>query len=151
MNYGTVQAADTYFAQRLHTQSWSNHALVDRQRALVSATDLLDRLAYIGTPVDLDQPLAFPRCIRLGDIDDIINFPEPAVYELAFQLINGRDAQKEIESLQTLSLAFVGVRKGFERDFLPQHLLAGIPSTTAWSYIRPYLREPDGFRITRVN
>jgi hypothetical protein len=147
-HYGTQQEAEAYFSALLHRTAWANYPLQDRERALNSATQRVNLFGYRGTKVEEDQVNAFPRCIDDEDIgtpNDIIE----ATYEIAFALIGGADPDKDLREMTLSLFAYANVRKGYERDFLPEHLLAGVPSSVAWAKLKPYLRDPRTSTLTR--
>lgn len=59
--YVTVQEADTYFSNRLFSDSWTNASPEDKQKALIMATKAIDRKPLRGRKTDPQQELAFPR------------------------------------------------------------------------------------------
>lgn len=60
-SYVTVAEADAYLTNRLYADEWSNAAITLKEKALITATRLLDSLSWTGTAIDEKQPLAFPR------------------------------------------------------------------------------------------
>ena len=170
--YGTLQGAQDYFTERLHSELWDTVGLDDRTKALKTATRRIDRLAYVGeknaaavqrltadepkNPTDAEillinaagetQELEFPRGTDTVVPTDIEN----ACYEFAFSLIDGRDPDQELEDLATISQGYSSVRRTRDRSFVHEHLNAGITSILAWQYLKPYLRDSATFRINRV-
>jgi hypothetical protein len=61
-SYIDIAGADEYFSARLHADAWANASADDKEKALKQATKIIDRQLFKGRPVDLSQPLAFPRC-----------------------------------------------------------------------------------------
>jgi hypothetical protein len=61
--YGPRADADTYFNGKINRDSWSGAAATTKDRALVTATRLLDLEPWEGAPTDLvtPQPVAWPR------------------------------------------------------------------------------------------
>ena len=175
-SYGTLSAANIYFASRLHVYDWDISAVADRQKALQSATDLIDQFDYIGqkypvqvvedaiTAVNGDcttdanqealrvaeesQDLEFPR----GDSSTIPSEIETACYLIAKALLSGRDPDADLESLSVKSAAYGGVRTAYQRDGANQeHMAHLIPSPQAFNLIRPFFREGDSFSVKRVS
>lgn len=169
--YADRAYAATYFATRLHSGSWNTFNAGDRDSALVTATRHIDRLNFVGEKAasfalrdtiigcvsaeqeraildaGLAQELQFPRGTDTSVPVDI----KIACCEIAFELINGKDPQSELENLATVSQGFASVRKTLDRSYNHEHLLAGIVSVLAWDYLRPYLREPQNIKISRVS
>lgn len=66
-SYIDIAGADEYFAGRLYSDSWANATAEDKEKALKQATKAINRQPLKGRPVNLNQPLAFPRCyLALG-------------------------------------------------------------------------------------
>jgi hypothetical protein len=155
--YGTLAKAATYFEARLHRELWNNTSNSNQEKALQSATDRIDRLAFIYAKTESDQINAFPRtpaptasCPNPTAITEVPEAIEHACYEIAFELLNGADPEKEVRELQYSSFAFANLRKGYDRESVPEHLNAGIPSALAWGYLKPYLRNPLDYKINRA-
>ena len=80
-SYVTVAEADSYFAERLHSETWSGASPTDKEKALITATGLLDQKPWVGEAEDELQPLAFPRIgyyydPKYGRDLDLIDTPE---------------------------------------------------------------------------
>jgi len=174
-SYGTLSAANAFFADRLHSYDWDISTVVDRQKAMNQATELIDQFDYIGqkypvqvacdaitaagTDVTSDanqlalrvaeesQDLEFPR----GDSSTIPTEIETACYLIAKALLSGRDPDADLESLSVKSAAYGGVRTAYQRDGNNQeHMAHLIPSPQAFNLIRPFFRERDSFDVKRV-
>lgn len=145
-HYGTSSEAETYFSQRLNTRDWDLATATDRTKALFMATRAIDRLNFEGDKYDADQELQFPR-------NDDTEVPVPirvACYECALAYLQGVTLDQEIRNLGLQSTSFAGVRDTYFEGFVPEHIRAGIPSAEAWTYLRPYLRDPYHFHMSRV-
>lgn len=59
--YVTLAEAEEYFVTRIDTDAWDLAAPEDREKALVTATTLLDDKPYVGQLATMDQKLAWPR------------------------------------------------------------------------------------------
>lgn len=167
-SYVNLQEAHDYFDERLHETAWTDASPADREKSLVAATRIIDRLNFKGckkTVYDLvaansaatqaeinaasaEQELQFPR-----DTDTEIPIEiKYACLEIAYSLLDGVDPDIELENLAIISHGYASVRTTYSRSHNPpQHLNAGVPSATAWRYLRPFLREPGGITISRVN
>lgn len=170
--YGTLSEAQDYFESRLHSELWDESSVQDRQKAMATATRMIDQLSFVGEKATayaerqnaddpdcptsdeltairaagLTQELEFPR----GTDTDVPTEIEHACYELAFSMLDGRSAEKELEDLATISQGYSAVRRTRDRSFAHEHLLAGIPSQLAWGFLRPYLRDSKNLRMNRV-
>ena len=167
--YVTMNEAIAYFAERLNEVAWTDATPQDRTKALIAATRIIDRLNfkgykkpvydYIASVTDgcieqseinaasLTQELQFPR-----DTDtDVPEEIKLACYEIAYALLDEVDPDTELENLAIISHGYASVRTTYSRSHNPpEHLNAGVPSATAWRYLRPFLREPGGIILSRV-
>ena len=166
--YGSLVEAEEYFALRLRERAWSSASPADRTKALWAATVIIDALNYKGykstvytlleaTPSASDeeiraaeaaQDLEFPR-----GADTIV--PEPirlSTYEIAHELLDGKDPELELEALGIISQSYAAVRTSYSRNQVPiEHIINGIPSSQAWRWLRPFLREDDAIAISRIS
>jgi len=171
--YGTVVEAGEYFAKRLHEWAWTDASATDRENALIAARRLIDALAYKGykatvyvvmeahdgevltDPIreeirvaEAAQANEFPRGVDILIPEDI----RIAQYELAHSLLDNRDPDMELELLAVTSATYGGVKTMFQRDQLPlEHLINLIPNAVAWRLLRPYLRDGDAIKLSRVS
>lgn len=60
-SYGTVAEADAYFADRLDVSAWMLADEPSKSQALVTATKIIDDIAWTGSAISVSQSLAFPR------------------------------------------------------------------------------------------
>ncbi len=156
--YGTYTEGDTYFATRLYVSAWTEAANANKTIALAEASMRIDRLKFSGILVADDQELEFPRYYL--DYDGTDNGPEGdevipddiqyACFELAFALLDDKDPDLELENLTVLSHKFDKIATGKSGQIL-QHVLAGIPSATAWRYLLPYLTSGRTLKLNRVS
>jgi len=147
MSYATEAEAQSYFNQRVCTDAWDGASSAERDKALGHATRIIDRLNFIGCKADPDQENQFPR----GTDVDIPNDIKNACAEIALALLDGVDPQLEYENVFMTSQSYGGLRSAFNREVKPPHVLAGVPSITAWTYLRPYLRDPLDLELHRTS
>jgi len=171
--YGTTVEADEYFNKRLHEWAWSAASAADKENSLIAARRLIDGLAYKGYKatvytvmeahegevIDDDirdeiyaaeaaQPNEYPRGPDTVIPEDI----RIAQYELAHSLLDNKDPDMELELLAVTSATYGGVKTMFQRDQLPlEHLINLIPNAVAWRLLRPYLRDGDAIKLSRVS
>lgn len=170
--YGTLLEANEFFDNRLHEEAWYSSTASDRPKALIRASKLIDALNFKGDKAavvailydedwnELDitdeelrdaeasQELEFPR----GDDVDVPDAILMACWEIAHALLDGVDPDLEIENLGVVSQGYASVRTTYARNQAQvEHLMHGIPSMTAWRYLKPFLRDADAITISRVN
>jgi hypothetical protein len=101
-SYVTIADADTYFETRMDSAEWLTISDEVKEQALVTATQLIDDNAWIGSAVSASQALAWPRSqatyrdARLGMVVTFLEDEVPdrvivAVYEQALHLVANED------------------------------------------------------------
>lgn len=146
-SYMTVEEADTYFGNRLNIRAWECASYDEKRRGLYMATEIIDRLNFNGCKADSAQENQFPRDTDTTIPEDV----QRASAEIALALLDGVDPDMEYENLRLKSQGYGGVRSTYDEEFHQPHLIAGIPSVTAWRYLRPYLRDPNELTLFRTN
>lgn len=141
----TLAEGDTWFAGRFDSGAWDDASDANKSKALVSATRTIDTLNFLGEMTDDDQAHQFPRYEDEEYPDDIIS----ACCEIALALLDGVDMEVEIENLKMVSQGYGSVRSTYDSTLGSEHIVAGVPSATAWRYLRPYLRDPQAITLSR--
>lgn len=164
--YGTVLDGSIYFSTSLRGKAWKRASFDDQQAALTDATQVIDKLNFAGDKASDGQVLQFPRgntyvdpisfgtgqgptIVLTGDV----NVPEDvkrAAYIIADRLLDGWDPDIEADVLATQSTKTQGVSTVLNREYIPEHMRAGIPSASAWSLLRPYVRDPQEVSFARL-
>jgi hypothetical protein len=145
--YGTLAAGEDYFNYRLGSDAWDQAIIKDREKALIAATRLIDKLNFENSKADDDQNLQFPR----GDDTTVPVEIEFACYEITIKLLEGVDNEVEAQSLGVLTETYTGVRTTYQAGFVNEHLRAGIPSIEAWEYLKPFLRDSKRIQLARIS
>ena len=171
--YGLYADAVVYFNKRLHATAWEYSTAAEREKALIEATQIVDSLNYKGwkssvyailydSEGKLVSPLPsssemqtaynlqareFPRNTDTVVPDNILM----AVWEIAYQLLDGVDVDLELENLDVTSQGIASVRTTYDRRHVSiEHLYNGVPSLKAWRFLYPYLRDVKHITISRV-
>lgn len=155
LQYLTNTEADDYFNNRLQNALWLDSTEARKSIALRQATRIIDKLNFAGDLVDPDQDLQFPRANTSDDnvITSDSTIPDDikkACCEIAYALLDGIDPDSEIQALTMDVQLIAGARTEYDRTFVPEYIMAGIPSPTAWNYLKPYLRDPRQLNLLRV-
>lgn len=145
--YLTAIDAQTYFDGRLNTDAWDNATSGNRDKALSMATQLIDRLNFLGERTSDTQALQFPRDADIAIPDDI----QYACAECALQLLDGVDPELEFENLSMVSQGYANIRSTYDRSRPAEHILHGIPSVIGWRYLKPYIRDRLTVDLDRVS
>ncbi len=117
--YVTLDDATAYFDTRVNSSNWFDLSVKDQERALITATRIINSLNFVGSVVSQDQPLAFPRTGEYFDASKgmIIEFtdivPERvlnAVYELAIHLVVNNEILEETGSVEELRVGSIMIK-----------------------------------------
>jgi hypothetical protein len=166
--YGDVAEADSYFNMRLHEHAWSSTPAADRPKALWAATLIIDSLNFKGMKSSVytlltSNPSASDEDIRTAEAGQPLEFPRGAdvevpqairmaSYEIAHALLDGKDPELELENLGIVSQGFGAVRTTYNRTQVPiEHIINGIPSSHAWRLLKPFLRDDEAIKLSRVS
>lgn len=150
-SYVTVADADTYFETRIDSAEW--FALSDeiKEQALVTATQLVDDNAWIGSAVSPSQALAWPRKAASYPDDRLgyqVTVPENlipvrvkvAVYEQALHLVNNEDLLSETtQTFESISIGSISLS-----DSNGDVTRTSIRPTVVMKPIRPLIRRGSG-------
>jgi len=146
-NYITRADADTYFSNRLQADAWEDASDADKDKGLNMATLAIDRLNFLNEKASESQENQFPR----GSDTTVPLDIQYACAEIAKALLDGVDPEIEYENLTMQSQGYANVRSTYDRTQPPEHIVAGIPSITAWRYLKPYLRNGKVFNMGRIS
>lgn len=166
--YGTLNEADEYFAKRLHEVAWAEATAADREKALIAARAIIDGLNYKGhkhTVYTLLQanPSASQEQIRAAEASQPLEFPRGAdtevpeairvgAYEIAYALLDGKEPEIELENLAISAMGYGAVKTSYERSQLPiEHVINLVPSSAAWRLLKPFLRDSDAIKLSRLS
>jgi len=166
--YGTLDEADEYFANRLHETAWTEASANDRRKALLAARGIIDALNHKGNKASvytllLANPSATQEQIRAAETTQALEFPRGAdtavpeairvaSYEIAYALLDGKDPELELENLAVNAMGYGAVKTSYERSQLPiEHIINLVPSSAAWRLLKPFLRDSDALKLSRLS
>lgn len=174
--YANRSEGNDYFALRLYTVAWDTASDENKDKALAQSTRIIDRLRFAGEKhashivrqaltlrsdfevrlskdqetailaAGLTQELEFPR----GDDTVVPNDIKIACYEISYALLDGKDPDQEFEDQKVMSQGYSSVRTSYDRA-AQEHTNSGIPSPTAWRYLKPYLKGQHGVTLIRTS
>lgn len=142
----TINEANEYFAGRLHVDTWLQANVLDKNKALITATRYLNKFDYFGTKTLETQEHEFPR----SGSTEIPNEIKMACYEIAISLLDGSEIDRDVDNLSITGQGFSGARATYDRAFALEHIRAGVPNPLAWDYIKPFLRDSNAVKLRRV-
>jgi hypothetical protein len=120
-SYVSETDATTYFETRIDSENWTTATTANKEAALVTATQIIDNNAWIGSAVSSTQALAWPRKNavyfdnRLGHEITFGNSVTPdlvktAVYEQALHLIDNEDLlQGKTQTYESISVGSISL------------------------------------------
>jgi hypothetical protein len=148
--------------------------VADRTKALIAARRLIDGLNFKGYKHTVylvreswadgvevtEEMLADVRAAEAAQANEFprgadTTVPEDiriAQYELAHSLLDNKDPELELETLAVQSQTYGSAKTVYQREQVPiEHLINMIPNAVAWRLLRPYLRDGDAVRLSRVS
>ena len=147
MSYLTIVEANTYFETRLNAEAWDEASSVDRTKALAMSTRIIDQFNYLGSKTDDSQTNQFPRGGEADVPTPILN----ACAEIALNLLDGVEPDLELENVGVVHQGVSSAKTTYDRSFVAEHLANGVPSATAWQFMKPYMVDVNSISISRVN
>ena len=145
--YATESEATTYFSEILNSDAWDDASSANRDIALKQATNIIDRLNFRGQKADETQENEFPRGDDTVVPDDVKN----ATAEVAMALLDDVDPDIEFDNLRIQSERYANVQSTYREGTEPDHLIAGVPSVTAWRFLKKYIRDSRSIRLDRIS
>lgn len=126
-SFADVADFDAYFADRLDVAEAISATPDQKYQALISATDLLNELRWVGVAVSDTQPLAFPRNgsyfdPRAGRVVSIVDTPmrvQNACMELAYHLIHNEGLQDISGTADAISVGPISITKPKNPSVIP--------------------------------
>ena len=145
-SYVTIEIAQSYFDTRLDTKAWDKASEKNKNKALIMSTRAIDNLNFSGCKTLLNQYLQFPRNGFLIIPKDI----QIATCECALQYLDQIDMEQEIAGLGSNSSNYASINTTYDSKYIPEHIVAGIPSAIAWRFLKPYLVDPYAVVLQRM-
>jgi len=145
--YLTIAEGDAIFLRVLDSDPWDDATTAKKTKAILASTDIIDRLNYEGDKADDDQVLQFPRDADTAIPDDI----KTACAFITLALLDGVDMEIEFDNLSMVSQGISSIRATYRTNRVAEHIVAGVPSVTAWRYLRPFLRDQNSVSVNRVS
>lgn len=152
--YGTVQEADVFFSQRLNTLPWDNADPETKQKSIIHATQIIDKLNYGGEQANDGQVLQFPRKNIFVDTSLIFSSnstpPAPPGFEVVGTndegtIFESKDVNVPVEIKQATYLTGLALIDGWDPDTEAANLHVIVDkygaASTSYNYagIAPYI------------
>lgn len=126
-SYADLNDARTYFENRIDADAWEEASDLKKEQALVSATQALDNLEWIGTAVDPLQTLAFPRVgfffdKKIGNEVSLNPTPQRitiACFEMALHLLNNEGLLNSSGNVDSISVGPISLNKIRSSSVIP--------------------------------
>jgi tRNA A37 N6-isopentenylltransferase MiaA len=136
---------NSYLANRLYTEDWSALSPQDRLRAMEMVNNALNALDWSGELTSAEQTNAWPR--------DSLPIPKPIKYAFSEECLAYAKGDTVDDLLEQANVRQDSYAKSQTTYIgrVPENLLNGIISGSAWHLIKPYLRDARSVRVNRVS
>ncbi len=144
-SYSSISDANVFFYNRITPAAWDDATNLNKAKALNMATAAIDKLNFIGEQTSTDQLLQFPR-------DDDTEYPTNIVQATclcAVKYLDGFDLDEVMDELKFSKQEYGSVKQTFN-NYIPPHLVAGIPSAEAWDLLLPFLYRNGEIRLNKI-
>ena len=132
----TVADAQIYFdTYVLETEAWDISTSANRTIALNQSTLMIEALNFI---YPLSSYTTIPTKIQYATAD------------LALKLLDGIDPDFEFENFALTSQSFSNIRLSRESTSVPDYIMAGIPSKSAWDKLSIYLKDARVIKMVKT-
>jgi hypothetical protein len=130
-SYATVVEADKYFEGRLDVAAWISAEEPQKETALITATEILNNLEWIGVAVSESQTLAFPRegvyfDPFFGFEKTLDNTVPPritkATFELAYHALNNDGLLDNTGSVSSISVGSISLQTVKAPSLIPSNV-----------------------------
>jgi hypothetical protein len=152
LSYNTLSEANTFFGNRLYTDSWDAATNDIKQKALNMGRESIDQLNYSGLKADAAQDFEWPRS-GFYYLDSTVIPADIKIAEclIALELLNGVDVESELRSSRVTSRGYSSVRTTYDPTWTLEWLAARIASGQAWAHLKPYLADNSSITLRRVS
>ena len=133
--YLTLDEADIYLESVMNTEPWDLSTDVLRTKAIKAAQKIIESLSLTGTIVD-GEPVAAIK---------------DATVEIALRLLDGIDPETEMYNQTVKELEFDRLKQTNKSGETPLHIIAGVPSITAFNILRRFMPDITTVRLSRTD
>jgi len=136
-----TEEADDFFENDLRRDLWFDASPDIRKRALMTVSEIFNGFSWVGTVLDDEQPMAFPRDGLYFDTsrgklvafkpNDLPNKLYTAGYELALHFIVNPDVLQEAASVRSIKIGPIYLDNVKGLPVIPDSI---------FSKLRPFLR-----------
>ena len=133
--YLTLDEADIYLESVMNTEPWDLSTDILRTKAIKAAQKIIESLSLTGTIVD-GEPVAAIK---------------DATVEIALRLLDGIDPETEMYNQTVKELEFDRLKQTNKSGETPLHVIAGVPSITAFNILRRFMPDITTVRLSRTD
>ena len=133
--YLTLDEADIYLESVMNTEPWDLSTDILRTKAIKAAQKIIESLSLTGTIVD-GEPVAAIK---------------DATVEIALRLLDGIDPETEAYNHTIKELEFDRLKQTNKSGATPLHVIAGVPSITAFNILRRFMPDITTVRLSRTD
>jgi hypothetical protein len=145
--YGSEAGGDAFFERRFVSTKWDVATGLQKHQAMHEVTAKIENLNILGVVAVTDQLREFPRA-------EDTTWPvqiENAVYLEAYEILAGRDPQKEYENIRVKSYQYGNIKAAYDTGRIPEHITEGWLSAEAWNLISGFIISAQTIRTERMS
>jgi len=128
----TLDEADAFIEYELNTDVWDVANDRRRMAALMKASSII-------------------RNLNIDECYYMHNNIKHATVLIAIQLLSGVDPESLLSNDNVVTSTIGVVSKSLRTTETAQHIIAGVPSHTAWNMLVPFLNNQTSVRLSRVD
>jgi len=133
--YVTLDEADIYLESVMNTEPWDLSTDTLRTKAIKASQKIIESLNTVGTLVD-NEP---------------VELVKDATVEIALKLLDGVDPETELYNYTIKEMEFDRLKQTNKSGETPLHVIAGVPSVTAFNILRRFMPDITTVRMSRTD
>ena len=133
--YVTLDEADIYLESVMNTEPWDMSTDIIRTKSIKAAQKIIEALNTVGTLVN-GEPVTLIK---------------DATVEIALKLLDGVDPETELYNYTIKEMEFDRLKQTNKSGETPLHVIAGVPSVTAFNILRRFMPDLTTVRLSRTD
>ena len=134
--YVTLEEADIYLESVMNTEPWDLSTDLIRTKSIKASQKIIEALNTVGTLDEFGEPVALIK---------------DATIEIALKLLDGVDPETELYNYTIKEMEFDRLKQTNKSGETPLHVIAGVPSVTAFNILRRFMPDLTTVRLNRTD
>lgn len=134
--YVTLDEADIYLESVMNTEPWDLSTDLIRTKSIKASQKIIEALNTVGTLDEFGEPVALVK---------------DATIEIALKLLDGVDPETELYNYTIKEMEFDRLKQTNKSGETPLHVIAGVPSVTAFNILRRFMPDLTTVRLNRTD